>query len=383
MCWFSQCFSAKVLQLLRSSPFGFTLVELLVVVAIIGVLIAILLPAVQAAREAARRMQCTNNLKQFALALHLYHDVHQSFPAGRAGPACATASPSTNPEASRNNTWGPALSILPFNENVPRYAVYTQIASDPIHMPPAFFTSGLYASLPSGFWAERISSYECPSDPEIRKPAYPSGQEGNDAYRNARISYTTCRADNYRNYPVSVGKNHRGMFGSVVWYGFSDCLDGTSNTLILSEHATSPEPKSNLIRGGSFTIGSSIQSNAELCAAKRIDHTTIQQDATTLRQQGIFIFDGRPEVSGFSTVLPPNSPTCFVSESYTGGIVTPNSYHSGGVNAGYCDGAIQFISDTIDCDNISSAMPLTLEEKTPFGVWGALGTRQGGETSKP
>jgi prepilin-type N-terminal cleavage/methylation domain-containing protein len=89
-CSIFQRFSAKFLTLVRSSPFGFTLVELLVVIAIIGVLIALLLPAVQAAREAARRMQCTNHMKQIGIGVHNFHDTFKGLPPAAVGRDCVS-----------------------------------------------------------------------------------------------------------------------------------------------------------------------------------------------------------------------------------------------------------------------------------------------------
>src|SRR5206468_7651117 len=93
---------------------GFTLIELLVVIAIIGVLIALLLPAVQAAREAARRSQCTNNLKQLGLALHNYHDANQAFPSGKAGNDASAA----GNDSSATSGW---VSVLPQMEQGPLF----------------------------------------------------------------------------------------------------------------------------------------------------------------------------------------------------------------------------------------------------------------------
>jgi prepilin-type N-terminal cleavage/methylation domain-containing protein len=115
----SQYFSVKFLQLIRSSPFGFTLVELLVVIAIIGALIALLLPAVQAAREAARRMQCTNNLKQLGLAVHNFHDTKQGVP-----PACIGNEDTDSAERYRRASIWPL--IYPHME---QQALYDQFAN--------------------------------------------------------------------------------------------------------------------------------------------------------------------------------------------------------------------------------------------------------------
>src|SRR5436305_5809807 len=103
---------------------GFTLVELLVVIAIIGVLVALLLPAVQAAREAARRMQCSNHLKQIGLALQNYHDTFQSLPFGARARCVNTTSTNVCPPSSQGTMqqgWGPSwlMSILPFAEQKP------------------------------------------------------------------------------------------------------------------------------------------------------------------------------------------------------------------------------------------------------------------------
>ena len=157
--------------------FAFTLVELLVVIAIIGVLIALLLPAVQAAREAARRIQCSNNLKQIGLAMHGYHDVHKTFPPG----TIWNKSVLQWVAASHRTNWG--IALLPHLE---QQALFDQYDNE------ADVTASVNAAVVSTY----VSAYACPSD----------------IFRAGEVGIPTWGLADYRDREFHYG-SYRGMAG--------------------------------------------------------------------------------------------------------------------------------------------------------------------------
>lgn len=195
---------------------GFTLVELLVVIAIIGVLVALLLPAVQAAREAARRMQCTNNMKQIALAMHNYHDANNALPAGwiyRGG------------NGKCNYGW--AVAIMPYIEAGNFYNTL-----DPGKVP-------LYNRYKSGASATdkqllqtAFPAYRCPSD-QSKKLNDNQKFGSSDHFDVALSNYIAC-AGSAITFPVKAD-NSGGVFYGNSWCTFGDITDGTTNTLLVSE----------------------------------------------------------------------------------------------------------------------------------------------------
>jgi len=190
--------------------FAFTLVELLVVIAIIGVLIALLSPAVQAAREAARRMQCTNKLKQLALGTHNYHDVHQSFQAGsswRYGPSTAG-----------NGRWSGFVPLFPFIELSATYdtILTTNIGIQSDNPVPAANGGA------NNIKTREMSTFMCPSD----------APPGKDADRTARTNYRMSEGDNAMHWARVSGEpdaNHRGIFGYLPWHNFGSITNGSGN----------------------------------------------------------------------------------------------------------------------------------------------------------
>ena len=239
---------------------AFTLVELLVVITIIGILIALLLPAVQAAREAARRSQCINNLKQIGLALHNYHDTYNVFPAGNVTPGncCGTQS--------RLN-W--AISILPYVEQMPLYNTYDMK-----------LTNEMQPILPNGYCVvqQEVPPYMCPSDINVRKKENPaSGPLVNKAYQHSSYRGVTGigRNDGYFDchqwQPAGLNEYEKGLLHTIGTYNLqhesmATVLDGTSNTLAVGEYMTQTTTNRGTFWGYSYTsyVLSSIQYESRL-----------------------------------------------------------------------------------------------------------------------
>lgn len=223
---------------------GFTLVELLVVITIIGILIALLLPAVQAAREAARRMQCANNLKQLGLALHNYHDRSGSFPLGSSTPDVShffSVSPS--------NHGSYIVALLPFIEMQNLYdACDFTVNTD--HLSRLGGTGGT-GQLVHEIW---ISSLICPSDDPPKywggNPLYHGTATSTESQKRATTNYACSMGSQYFNGvytdylgkgPVShgdttAGGQISGVFAHVAWgASINEITDGTSNTIALGE----------------------------------------------------------------------------------------------------------------------------------------------------
>jgi prepilin-type N-terminal cleavage/methylation domain-containing protein/prepilin-type processing-associated H-X9-DG protein len=194
---------------------GFTLIELLVVIAIIGVLLGLLLPAVQKVREAAARLQCKNNLKQIGLALHNYHDTQQAFPPGYlAFPSYSDGATDTAPG------WGWAAFILP------------QLEQEPLYRQIDFSHS--VASSPAA--QVLVKLYLCPSDPTPPGPFLVADPFGGPLAPAAPSSYAACVGGDESD---TTGPAGLGAFYRNSRTRLTDITDGTSNTMLVGERAWS------------------------------------------------------------------------------------------------------------------------------------------------
>jgi len=369
---------------------AFTLVELLVVIAIIGILIALLLPAVQAAREAARRMSCTNNMKQFALACQTFHDAYKMLPP----PAYDV--PNTG---WRNlGTWGCMsghVLLLPFMEQTARYDIIK--AEDQRARDEGDENSGLaywdtvnlgnlndptsYAYRYRGL-VGAIPTLSCPSDSASQNPSVRSNMTVSSIF----VCFGDRYSDTYKygwssqGFPIPLG---RGVFAVDRKNNMSAATDGTSNTILAGESVVSHIQQSLRIKGGVTRLADLTNTAApNICNNMRdmMDRSMMTGTASeTVRGE---IACGLPAVTGLTTVLPPNSPSCAndrpAAAMDSSGVFSATSNHTGGVNVCLVDGSVHFVSDTIDA---GKSTDVEVEQgRSPYGVWGNLGAKNSGQS---
>jgi prepilin-type N-terminal cleavage/methylation domain-containing protein/prepilin-type processing-associated H-X9-DG protein len=361
---------------MRDCKSGFTLIELLVAIAIIAVLVAVLLPAIQQVRESARAMQCKNNLKQLGVALHNYHDVNLTFPGGTTGSGCRLGSQCDTTKTGRIRI-SAIVSLLPYFEQTGIYNAYVALNTAPWSQQ----ISGAIPPLqPHPYWNHTIPLVQCPSD--INKVI--DGSMGSLLVGMTSANYSFCGGDGARlmcSYDdLGDGRdctNSRGIFSQQSKTRIADIIDGTSYTIAMSEHVT---PTGDLTLGRAAIVGGDPTSSPAACRALFVSGQYIVAVDTDDGFQGSRWPDGAALFTRFNTMIPPNGPTCMeANNQWLGGIYTASSRHAGGVHACMADGSVRFISDNIDAGNQASSEVVI--GPSPFGVWGSLGTKASGEIS--
>jgi hypothetical protein len=338
---------------LRCRRPGFTLIELGVGWVVIAVLAALLLPAVQATREAARRSQCQDHLHNLVIAMHNYEGAFKMIPPG----SCDGWGKS--PES--RYSWG--VFILPFIEQKPLYDEFANRRATKTE-------EGLPdPATRQVFWNVDVDLYRCPSDTLPR----------DRAQAPALLSYKGNVGDLLND----NNEQTRGVFGYRSFTRFAHITDGTSNTLAFGEMVIGQEAPTNVPGGVALKVNGE---TPDACWERREEQGRTVRLTGDVRDPraypGGHAWDGRAYYAFFATVIGPNGPSCQSSDSDTAwGHLTASSRHPGGSQVGLADGKVVFISQSIDSGNPAVNAPSGKDARgpSPFGVWGKLGSRAGGE----
>jgi len=363
---------------------AFTLVELLVVIAIIGVMVGLLLPAVQAARESARRMSCSNNLKQIGLAIHNYESTYRTLPPARMTPdyivsgnvqTSYTTYPNTLPVGAWTGFRSIHTFILPFMEQTAIYDMIDFAAPTSVRMT----LNGSPINVNYAAYANAAALFICPSDPNtgrvITENNYRANFGGSTPYGGA--------VDTTQNHIVNATSRGNGAFTIGLSNKFSDFTDGLSNTTVFSErNKGSGRAMASALPDRRFDVITSPNRRQGLIPANEIFNECLAYTPAisnfNFNSMGRWL-DGSDFSNGwpfgfysatlYNHVAPPNwrgfdcgNWSAIIDAPGEHGIVSARSMHPGGAQVTMGDGSTRFVTESID-----------------VMTWRALGTRAGGE----
>ncbi len=342
----------------RNRQQGFTLVELLVVIAIIGILVALLLPAVQAAREAARRMSCSNNMKQMGVAMHNYHDTYKSLPSGTINAAIQSSRAEWLAQIDQNNLLNHTghMLILPFMEQQPLHdAIDFNLASSGFNRAGGTLVGGWpnTANNPNqALMKTKIPSYMCPSDRADERGALTNTRTADYiADENGLTNYALCAGGHGNGWPGNqrpwnwyAGRTaflmdgrrveYRGAFGHNSACKFRDIKDGTSNVVMVGEVRVA-ERRSTFYEhmwGGYRRYGTFFNNHPN----RNVNHI----NNFRYHVNGPVCVDGKT-----STCAATGASAWNAKYNHVG---VTGSMHPGGAQYTLTDGSVRFVAETID-----------------------------------
>jgi len=334
---------------------GFTLIELLVVIAIIAILVSLLLPAVQQAREAARRTQCQNNLKQLGIAIHNFADAHEKFPVGSESKEFP-ASPAYPHNFYR---WSVLAHLTPYLE---QSNAYNSLDLDqPLFAPPAFDVAAVNREGVRLI----VPTFLCPSDQTA------SVSEDYSVGALGPTNYAGCAGTGINGGTPFEDEDIDGTFYINSQTRFRDFTDGTSNTVIMSESTLGTGDENT---GDSSFVDREPQTVYRYTGSAPLTDSSCESASqwNVSNRRGFMWVNGEYRCTLYNHYYHPNSltPDCFgvsfdpdPAKTYTGyGWRAARSRHTGGVYVLRGDGSVRFISENISYD-----------------IWTGLATLRGGE----
>jgi len=341
---------------------GRALVNLVAVIAILFIMAGMLSPVMRTTREAARRTDCANRLRQVVLGMHSYHDANQHLPSAMGDPAFRGK---VTPEAAARLNG--LVMVLPYLEAQSMWKqIQSTLVADDIMFPagPPPWTERYPP------WQQGLPEFQCPSS-----------AEHNEGF--AHTNYAFCIGDMARS--IHAPPRARGAFAVGLRTSFLEVSDGTSRTMAFAEIATPFEHSVN----GNYAVNQTVEllNNPADCL-QLIDQSNrrdfLEKTALGSSGRGARWADGAAEMTLFNTILGPGSPSAAIEgHSMVDGIYSATAWHAAGVNVALLDGSIRNVSRDVDAGDPTVATPLIKQLSqpgfaTPYGVWGQLGGRDDG-----